>query len=190
MLHRRRSLARCTRGGTIVEFAVALPLLLLAVMAVIEAAGLLFVDAALESGVRAASRYGTTGHAVAGMTREERIVDLIARRSLGLANAGNTTVTTRVYDRFADFNADEPFTDTDGDGLRGPGEAYQDRNGNGRWDGGVPGPGGANAIVVYTATVEMPFLTPFSDLLGRDGRVRLSATTAVRNEPYDAEEPE
>ncbi|WP_445599062.1 TadE/TadG family type IV pilus assembly protein [Azospirillum sp. A39] len=186
----RRPLAACDRGGTVVEFALALPVLLVAVAAVIELSGILFVDAALESGIRAASRHGSTGHERAGMTRSEAIVATVSQRSLGLANAGNMTVTTRVYDRFAAMNTDEPFSDVNDNGLHDPGEPYEDRNGNGRYDGGVPGPGGANAIVVYTARVDLRFLTPLSDLLGRAGTVRLTATTAVRNEPYDEGEPQ
>ncbi|HEY0835074.1 MAG TPA: TadE family protein [Azospirillum sp.] len=156
----RPSLLRCDRGAGVVEFALAVPVLLLAMLAVIEGMMTLFVGAALESGVRGAARYGSTGHVPAGSSRAAEIVESVRRRTLGLANATNTTVTTRVYRDFAALQAGGP---------------------------GTPGPGNANEVVVYTASFTAPVWTPIAALTstGSIRRLRLSATTVVRNEPYD-----
>lgn len=155
---RRPHLLSCERGASIVEFALAVPVLLLAMLAVIEGMLTLFVSAALESGVRGAARYGITGHVPAGTSRTAEIVETIRRRTLGLANATNTTVSMRVYKDFA--------------ALRAGGA-------------GASGPGAAGDVVVYTASFTAPVWTPIAAFTGDHGRLRLNATTVVRNEPYD-----
>lgn len=158
MTRRPHHLLSCERGASVVEFALAAPVMLLAMLAVIEGALTLFVGAALESGVRSAARYGMTGHVPAGTSRTAEIVESIRRRTLGLANATNTTVGLRVYKDFAALQAG------------GAGSA---------------GPGNAGEVVVYTASFTAPVWTPVAAFTGNGGRLRLSATTVVRNEPYD-----
>jgi hypothetical protein len=60
-------------GQSIIEAAFVLPVLLLAVFAIIEFSWLLFADLSLQNGVAEAARYGITGQAQAGLTREESI---------------------------------------------------------------------------------------------------------------------
>ncbi|HYD66416.1 TadE family protein [Azospirillum sp.] len=155
---RRPRLLSCERGASIVEFALAAPVMLLAMLAVIEGTLTLFVSAALEGGVRSASRYGMTGHVPAGTSRTAEIVESIRRRTLGLANGTNTTVSMRVYKDFAALKAG------------GAGSA---------------GPGNAGEVVVYTASFTAPVWTPVAAFMHGGGPLRLSATTVVRNEPYD-----
>ena len=165
----RKSLQQCERGGGLVEFALALPVLITVVLGIFEVVRTLTIDAALESGVRAASRYGITGALPASGSREEEIIRMIEARSLGLANRANTRITTSVFDSYAAIPSMDQFFDKEG-----------------KPKAGRDGPGNANEIVVYTATYEAPhWLTGVAYLFGGDGIVRLRASTAVRNEPYE-----
>ncbi len=69
-----------------------------------------------------------------------------------------------------------------------PGE-YVDINGNNQWDAdmGAAGAGGPGAVVVYKVKYDWPLLTGLlTPLLGQNGYVTLSVSTAVRNEPFPA----
>ena len=93
----------------------------------------------------------------------------------------------RVYDSFSDVNRPEPFTDDNpANGVWDPGEEYNDSNGNGQWDAdmGVAGLGAGGAIVLYTIAVDWKMLTPLVGHLVDDGKIRLEASVAVRNEPF------
>jgi hypothetical protein len=50
---------------------------------------------------------------------------------------------------------------------------------------GVAGLGGSGDIVLYTVTYDWTTWTHLVDpLFGKDGKITLTASTAVRNEPY------
>jgi len=82
--------------------------------------------------------------------------------------------------------APEPFTDSNGNGVRDPGECFTDENGNGSWDQdpGAAGQGGASAVTVYTMTATYPRLFPVAGLLGWPKTQTISATTLLKNQPY------
>jgi Flp pilus assembly protein TadG len=67
------------KGQSLIEAAITLPLLLLITFAIIDFGILFWVDLSLESGVSQAARYGVTGAAQAGMSREESIKDALRR---------------------------------------------------------------------------------------------------------------
>lgn len=178
----------CREGASMLEFAFAAPVLVLAVTAVVELGMILFVTALLEGGVRDASRFGITGYAPAGVNREDRIVERITENALGLVDASDIDISTMVYGDFSQIGQPEPFVDSDpANGTYDTGEEYVDVNGNGQWDAdmGVAGAGGPGSVVVYTASLDWPLVTPLMGaLIGTDGKIGLSASIAVRNEPY------
>ena len=164
-----RSLPRGERGASVVEVALAVAVLITVILAIFEVMRMLTINAAIESGVRAASRYGITGALPASGSREEEIIRMIEARSLGMANRSNTRITTSVFDSYEAIPAMAEFFDK-----------------NGKPKAGRAGAGGANEIVVYTATYQAPHWLPgVASLFGGDGIVRLRASTAVRNEPYE-----
>ena len=80
---RLKHLGRDARGDAAVQFALLAPALLLLVIGTFEFAIVLFVGGALESTVLAASRFGVTGVVEEGVTREDKIREIISQRTLG-----------------------------------------------------------------------------------------------------------
>jgi hypothetical protein len=182
------SLVRCKRGATAIEFALSAPVLFVVVMGAIELAMIMFVSALIEGGVREAARFGITGHSPSGISREDRIRQLVGEHTIGLIDIDSATITQHVYPSFGDVGKPEPFEDLNGNGVYDPGEPFQDINGNGQWDAdmGVAGVGGPGDVVLYTVTARWATLAPLiTPLLGVDGGIELTASVAVRNEPYD-----
>ena len=101
--------------------------------------------------------------------------------------AKNATIvfTRKNYDSFSVIKP-EPFTDTNGNGIRNTGECYTDINGNSQWDAdpGVSGQGGANDVTLYTVTVTYPRLFPlFGAQRRRSARTPCSRTSPMRRRP-------
>lgn len=76
------------RGSAALEMALITPTLLLVVMVLVETMVTVWLNSALESGVRVASRFGLTGYAPEGMSRRSRIIAEPKRRTLGLVDDG------------------------------------------------------------------------------------------------------
>ena len=182
-------LGRCIGGNVALEFAFIAPILITVVIGILELALIVFVTVLLESGVREGARYGFTGQTTIGVTREDQIVSIITEKTLGLVDITTDDVTVKVYPSFAEIYPGDPFDDINGDGDYDPldGETYTDANGNGQYDPdvGVPGAGGPGEIVLYQVDAEYELFTPLiSSLLGNDGTIILTASIAVRNEPF------
>lgn len=182
-----RRFARANGGGTALEFAFVAMLLTLLIGGLLEVAMILFVEAAMEGGVRDASRFGITGFTPTAVSREQQIVDIINSRMMGLYTINGNDVTTRVYSSFSNIGQPEPFIDANGNGIYDAGESFTDVNGNGQWDAdmGASGAGGAGQVVVYQVSIDWRPLTPLLlPFLGAGGTVRLTSALAVRNEPF------
>ncbi len=179
---------RGREGAAAVEFAFVAPVLLLTIVGIMEVAMVLIVSSLIEGGLRDAARFGITGFVPQGMTREAQITSIIGDATVGLVKMSDIDIRTLVYPSFAQVGQPEPYTDTNGNGAYDAGEPYTDINGNGQWDAdmGAAGVGGPGDIVLYKVKYELPMMTPLlsSVLGGTDGKVRLSASIAVRNEPY------
>lgn len=184
----RRRVVRAEDGTAAVEFGFTLPVLIVAVAGAIDIMGILFATALMEGGLREASRFGITGFTPAGMSREERIVQLVNQAGVGLITVSPGDVSTLVYSDFENIGQPEPFVDGNGNGVYDLGESFNDINGNGQWDAdmGAAGVGGAGDVVVYSLEHQWPLFTPvLLPFMGQDGKVPLRASVAVRNEPYD-----
>jgi hypothetical protein len=64
---------RTSRGTTMLETALVLPLLLLITFSIIEFGAMFYAYLALENGVSQATRYGITGNVQSGLTRDDSI---------------------------------------------------------------------------------------------------------------------
>ncbi len=179
---------RRNEGVAAVEFAFVAPILLLTIVGIMEVAMVLIVSSLIEGGLRDAARFGITGFVPQGMTREEQITSIVGDATIGLVNMSDIDIQTLVYPSFAQVGQPEPFTDTNANGAYDAGEPYTDINGNGQWDAdmGAAGVGGPGDIVLYKIKYNLPMITPLltTVLGGADGKIRLSASIAVRNEPY------
>jgi hypothetical protein len=187
-----RRLAVERSGITALEFGLAAPVVTLSVAGLIELSMVLFVTTLMEGGLREASRYGITGYIPPGTTREDRIKEVLSDATIGLIDIEAAEILTKIYPSFADVGKPEPFTDSNSNGSYDAGEPYTDVNGNGQWDAdmGEAGLGGPGAIVVYQISADWTLLTPLLvPFMGTDGKMRLSASVAVRNEPYTEAPP-
>ncbi|MEW5703206.1 MAG: TadE family protein [Pseudomonadota bacterium] len=186
-------LLRSEGGVTAIEFAFAMPIVAVALIGLIEFAMIMFVTTLMEGGLREAARFGITGFAPAGVSREQRILDILADRTLGLVDVNQAEITTLIYPAFDDIGKPEPYTDdSPANGSYDAGEAFVDINGNGQWDADMAaaGAGGPGDIVVYRITYDWEMLTGLLDnFIGQGGAIRLTASIAVQNEPFEVAGP-
>lgn len=187
--HRACRSAAAQAGSAAVETALTLPLVAGMLVAILEIGIMFFASALMEGAVREAARFGITGFTPDGTSREAVILDRIQNDTLNLVRVGPDDIDILVYPDFEDIGAEEPYQDVaPANGSYDPGEPYTDINGNGQWDPdmGAPGVGGPGDVVLYRVTYDWPLLLGrFAHAVG-DG-IRLSATVAVRNEPFNEE---
>lgn len=180
-------LIRGRRGVSAVEFALIAPVCMTLVCVFIDLSMVMFITNVMEGGLREASRYAITGYTEAGKTREQKIAEIIKDHSYGLITETDIAITYKIYPSFDDVGKPEPFVDGNGNGKYDTGESFTDVNKNGVWDAdmGAAGVGGPGDIVAYTVEYKWTLWTPLaSEIWGDNGQVKLTATIAVRNEPY------
>ncbi|RMB12491.1 TadE/TadG family type IV pilus assembly protein [Eilatimonas milleporae] len=177
-------LAKCRRGSITVEVGVALPMLITALLGGTEVIHFFFLSSTIENAVLHASRYGITGTTEPGLTRQDRVRQIVAHQTFGRVDMDHLTIDILVYDRFDDIGRAEPFLDENDSGSYEEGEPFTDVNGNGRWDPDMArlGLGGGGDVVLYRVSYPAESLTGFFDWALTD--VRLQAAVAVRNEPF------
>ena len=182
-------LGRDEHGAALIEAGFVLPTLLLMIIGTLEIGGIMLSNTLLEGAIADASRQGITGYTVEGKTREEYITQVLEDSTFGFIKLDNLVITNKVYDSFTEIATAEPYTDVDesGDYTNGV-DSWTDLNCNNQWDAdiGESGVGGPGAVVVYTAEYDANFLTGFfAQAIGdEDGKIRIEASTAVKNEPY------
>lgn len=147
-------------GMALIEFAFVLPTFLLLLLGSIEIGMLMFTLTLAEGGLREAARFGVTGQEVDPVARQEKILEIISDHTHGLIDISDASVSVTVY---PDFTGDDS----------GPGTA---------------GAGDANDVVFYRLDYEWEYMTPIlSAFAGSSGSLDMTATVAVRNEPFSEE---
>lgn len=188
-----RLFGRSRDGVAGVEFAFAAPVVIFAAVGVIELGTMMFTNTLIEGGLRDAARFGITGYTPAGVSREDRIREIIQENTIGLIDMDTATISQQIYPSFGDVGKPEPYTDDNpANGQYDPGEAFQDINGNAQWDAdmGAAGIGGPGDVVLYIVEVDWPALTPlFTPIFKGVGKIRMRASVAVRNEPFTPSPP-
>jgi Flp pilus assembly protein TadG len=186
--------ARGTDGASATEFALVFPLAFFFIAGSFELGMLMFNQAAIEGAVREAARYGMTGQG----TEEERtaaILEIVDRHTYGLVDPADISITTEVYEVFADVDDSEPYIDANANGQWDSGETYTDLDGDATFDAdiGDSNVGAASEIVQYTIEYDwdmmiLPFVTnmPFFPPGGmvENGTVHFVAKMTIRNEPF------
>jgi Flp pilus assembly protein TadG len=166
----RRSLRRAREGSVAVEFAmVALPFCLM-IFAILELALVFVTDSVLENATIEQGRLVRTGQAEAsGMTAEQFKNGVCARMSVFAVDCANRlTVDVRIIPQF-NTTPPDPMA---GGTFNAGGLTYSN---------GTPGD-----LVLVRSWYKLPLITTFmAQGLSRlkDGTVRMTATTAFRNEP-------
>lgn len=187
LARRLARLWRGRRGVTAVEFALIAPVAFTLVCIFIDLSMVMFITNVMEGGLRESSRYAITGYIEAGKTREQKIAEIINDHSYGFIKPEDITIIYKVYPSFGDVGKPEPFVDQNGNGKYDSGEPFTDVNSNGQWDAdmGKAGVGGPGDIVAYIVSYKWTLWTPLAaSLWPNNGTVTLTATVAVRNEPY------
>lgn len=177
-------LRRDQRGMAIVEFAFVAPTFLVLMMAAFDLGHRTYAINVLEGEVQKAGRDATLEGGGTSATYLDDRVRAQAGKVVG--SGGNWSFERKYYPSFTRAGQQENFTDGNSNGQRDAGECFQDENGNGTWDAnsGRSGQGGADDIVVYTASVTYQRLFPMYGLLGWSQNQTIAATTVLRNQPF------
>ncbi|WP_417452932.1 TadE/TadG family type IV pilus assembly protein [Kiloniella sp.] len=184
---RFKKFRKCDRGAVALEYALGLPIFLTLVLGVFDLGGVYFATILLEGGLREAARYGVTGNLEPGVTKEEKILETINIHGAGFVQVKADELTTLVYEDFDAIGDPEPYVDANGNNAYDGGETFTDLNCNGAWDSdaGFDGAGNGSEVVLYTVVHETQLITGYvANLIGENGKVKLRASVAVRNEPY------
>ncbi|WP_242150260.1 TadE/TadG family type IV pilus assembly protein [Sphingomonas sp. BAUL-RG-20F-R05-02] len=189
-------LADDRRGSTALEFGLIAPVMLLMMMGLGDLLYQAYSQAVLNGAIQKAARDSSVeGGASNTDAIDAKVVKLMVPLIKNLANNCAPTGTTaswcstrKTYDSFSEV-APEPFTDTNGNGVRDPGECYTDENGNGSWDAdpGLNGQGGASAVTLYTMSITYPRVFPVAGLLKLPTMQTITASTLIKNQPYAAQ---
>lgn len=178
LMHR---LACDRRGGAMIEFALAAPVICMTLLGLFDLSYNIYAKAMLEGAIQKAAR----DSAIEGAS--DTTIDTRVRDAVHIVVPSATLAfQRRNYSNFADISRPEDFTDLNNDGACNDGEPYEDANGNGTWDmdRGRNGQGGARDAVMYDVTVRYDRAFPLAGLLGFDPQVTVQSKMVLRNQPY------
>ena len=191
-----KRLRRDEQGATIVEFAMIAGPMLLLLLGGLDLGYQSYVRSTMQGALNDAARTAAVENPIIGVegnTVEEQVENLIKNTVSGVAPNATIAVTQKSYFDFSDIgNPEKLMTDNNGNGLYDDddGDCFEDANGNGTYDmdAGADGIGGADDVVLYTATISAPRLMPIDAFLPMLGdKINYTLETAVRNQPYDAQ---
>lgn len=171
------------RGGTIVEFAIVAPVMLLTIMGLGDLLYQTYLQSILSGAIQKAGRDSSIqGGANQTAVLDNRVITIVRR-------VADTATFTSSRESAANFvrMKPEPFTDkTPLNGRRDAGECFEDYNFNGQWDANPTrtGQGGANDVTLYKITVTYPRPFPIATLMGFSANQKISAQTLLKNQPY------
>lgn len=183
-----RPLAADPSGVTAVEFGMVAPVFLLLLFGIFDIGHAAYTQSVLQGAVQDAGRD-------AGLeSGEESLVaiDDYVRAQLRPVVPGATYSFERVnYHSFTDVGRPEDFVDANANGEYDDDECFTDENANERWDSdvGEEGLGGADDVVLYTASVSYDRVFPLWAMIGLDPKSNVSATTTLRNQPFGTQAP-
>ena len=173
------------RGTAITEFALTAPLFLLLLMGIFDYSWQFYARQVLQGAVAKAARDSTLEGNAANQAALDEKVRTAVKNVFGKATV---TFTRQTYDSFDAVGKPEPFKDKNGNNQYDAGECFEDINANGSWDAdrGRAGNGGADDIVLYTASMEFNRILPVWSMLGQPQKTILKQSTVLRNQPYNA----
>lgn len=194
MIHARgdcgvRSLGRNQRGATIVEFALVLLPFLTMLLGSLDIGYQVYLSALANGALERAARKASVGN----QTRQQ-VIDLVSSEVRTIlpaaqrADPNAVRVTALSYNNFSNVGGGERITgDTAPVGTYNPGDCYEDRNNNGRYDatgGGGSDLGAADDVVYYQVDISVPRLSPLLAAAGLGANTEVHTKTLIRNQPY------
>jgi Flp pilus assembly protein TadG len=186
-----KRLRRNDRGATLIEFALVAPALMVVIMGLLDMSYRLYAKALFEGAVVKAARDATleSGANVASGTLIDTKVKDAFRDVNGTVTDSSFSFTRRNFKDFTNAGKKEPSTGPGGLCAPPAGATvytYVDVNNSNSWDDGAQGgQGGANDVVLYTATVTYRSLFPVNALFGASTMQTIKASTVLRNQPYN-----
>lgn len=177
-----RALRRDTRGATIVEFALVVPVLAMLLLGTLDLGYRSYVTSVVQGALHEGARMATVG----GVSTSQ-IQTHVQNRLRDFSRNATITTTTRSYSEFSGVSVPETITqDTAPIGTYNTGDCYQDSNGNGTYDldRGRSGLGGAEDVVFFEVVMTYPHIVPVGKLLGWNTNVTVRQNTVLRNQPY------
>jgi Flp pilus assembly pilin Flp len=185
----RRTLGRLAAdetGATIVEFAIVAPVFLVLLLGIFDFGHGIYAQAVLQGAVNQAGR---NSGLESGADQLAEIDESIRAQVRNIVPQGAILTSRRNYQSFNDVNKPEDFVDANGNGVYDAGECFTDVNGNGVWDAdrSLEGLGGADDVVLYTASLEYDRIVPLYQFIGGDRRRTIAASTILRNQPFGSQ---
>jgi hypothetical protein len=179
-----RRLARDTRGATIAEFAIVLPVFLVLLFGIYDVGQAIYAQSVLQGALQDAGR---DAGLETGSTQLNTIDQYVKDQTRPIV-FGNPqyTIERSSYKTFSDVGRPEDFTDSNDNGTYDGDECFWDENESGDWEGdvGQDGLGGAKDVNVYTVTIEYDRVFPLWKLIGLSEKATISSSTTLRNQPY------
>lgn len=179
-----RRLARDERGATLPEFAIVLPTFLMLLFGIFDIGQTIYAQAVLQGAIQDAGRDA----GLESGPNQLAIIDKYIKAQTGPIVFGNPEYTLKRvnYRSFNDIGRPEDFEDKNHNDSYDDDECFWDENNTGQWedDIGKNGVGGAKDVAVYTATVEYDRVFPLWKLIGLSEKNTITASTALRNQPY------
>jgi Flp pilus assembly pilin Flp len=175
------------KGAYAVEFALITPPFLLLLIGTMDFGHSIYMRATVEGALQEASR--DSGLESGAVAQGQQIIDRkIKDAILNVANNATVTITRRYYKNFTQASQaqEETYTDTNTNKKCDQGEPYMDVNNNSKWDadGADDGQGGAQDVVILTASVDYPRLFPMEGLLGLPTTIEVDTNSVLANQPY------
>jgi hypothetical protein len=173
------------RAIAITEFALTAPLFLLLLMGIFDYSWQMYAKQVLQGAVAKAARDSTLE---AYMKDQTALDNKVKAAVQAVFRNAELTFTRKAYDSFDEVGDPEPFKDVNRNKAYDVGECFEDINANGRWDAdrARTGNGGADDIVVYSASMKVKRILPVWTMLGQSQDTTLKATTVLRNQPFAA----
>jgi Flp pilus assembly protein TadG len=177
--------ARINQDGTaLIEFGLIAPVFFMLLFGVFDYTYALYARTLLQGAVDSAGRYASLERTTTAS------LDDMVRNSVGSINKSGTLVFSRqFYENYSNVMRPEEMVDSNNNGQCDPGEQFIDRNANNVWnaDVGVAGRGGAQDVVLYSATFKYKRLFPIWSMIGQSQEQEFVATTILRNQPFSAQ---
>lgn len=171
-------------GVSIVEFAMVAPLLLMTLLGFFDVSYNMYANTMLQGAVHEAARNSSLEGS------DEAVLDAAVKSSVrDVNNEATLTFERKAYATFTAVAKAEEFTDINNDGSCNDNEPFEDANNNGIWDAdqGEAGSGGARDAVLYNVTIRYPRAFPIAPFIGISEYHETTATTVLRNQPFDGE---
>jgi len=175
-------LRRDSRGATIVEFALVIPVLAMLLLGLLDLGYRSYASSVLQGALHDAARMATVG----GYSMAQ-IDARVRTRLAGFASRSTVTTSTNSYYDFSGVAQPEKIVgDTAPLGTYNAGDCFEDANGSNGYDAdrGRGGTGNSDDIVRYRVTISFPRIVPLGAFLGWGNTQTITSDTVLRNQPY------